>query len=396
MLFALRAIAADGDVSPHVSYACPMHSAVQGEKPGRCAACGMELVPVILTLNASVPTHGPGLGVVRLSTAQQQLLGVQLGRAERGVVARVVRTLGRVAVDQTRDFPVVAGAEGWVVKVFPEATTGATVRAGQPLATVAGREFTTVQRTYLYALRSLAETPQTEMPVDGFQEDRRNVLAEARLDLARLGLSDADVAQIAATHQVALEVTVRAPADGLLLARAATPRRAFLRGEELFRVADLSRVWVVADLFGDDAEHLAPGGAVRVTLPDRPGIALTATVSDAWPEFDAQTRTHKVRLEVDNPELVLRLRMFVDLEFSVALPEAVHVPVDAVVDAGTRSVVFVDRGEGAFEARAVEAGWRAGGRAQIVSGLAAGETIVVSGNFLLDSESRMRMPAAGP
>ena len=156
----------------------------------------------------------------------------------------------------------------------------------------------------------------------------------------------------------------------------------------------MSRVWILADLFGDEANYVRPGDKVKVTLADRDETYM-ATVSEILPEFDPATLTVKVRLEVDNPQFVLRPGMFVDVEVPVNMPPAVNVPVDAIMDSGLKQTVFVDRGNGYFSPRQVETGWRLGDRVQIVRGLEPGERIVISGNFLIDSESRMKLAAAG-
>jgi RND family efflux transporter MFP subunit len=166
------------------------------------------------------------------------------------------------------------------------------------------------------------------------------------------------------------------------------------RGEELYRIADLRRVWVVADVFLHEARHVRAGMKATVSVPEQ-GTALPATVAQILPQFDAAARTLKVRLEVANPDFTLRPDMFVDVGLSVSVPPAVAIPADAIIDSGLRKTVFVQSGEGVFEARSVETGWRFGDEVEIVAGLSPGERIVTSGTFFLDSESRMRPPVSG-
>ena len=156
----------------------------------------------------------------------------------------------------------------------------------------------------------------------------------------------------------------------------------------------MSRVWILADLFENEAKYVRPGEKVKVTLADQDETYM-ATVSEILPQFDPATLTIKVRLEVDNPQFALRPGMFVDVEFPINMPPTVNVPVDAIMDSGLKKTVFVDRDNGYFEPRRVKTGWRLGERAEIIEGLEPGERIVVSGNFLIDSESRMRLAAAG-
>jgi RND family efflux transporter MFP subunit len=177
-----------------------------------------------------------------------------------------------------------------------------------------------------------------------------------------------------------------------VLARNISPSQRFDKGTELYRIADISRVWVMTDIFEKDRQFLKPGAEATILYQGR---RLKARMSDALPQFDAQSRTLKTRFELDNPDHLLQPDMFVDVEFEAAVPPAVTVPAEAVLDSGLRKTVFVDRGSGYFEPRRVETGWRAGDRVQILKGLMGGERVVISGNFLLDSESRMMSAVPG-
>ena len=298
-----------------------------------------------------------------------------------------------MALDEDRVFPLSAAGDGWVTRILSGTATGNTVRKGQPLVVVYARDYTAAERTFLYAMRAL-ENPPPVAPGD-YQNQPAQTLQEARLVLQNMGFGEAQIEQLAKTRQVMLDVPLTAPASGVIVTRNVFLKQAFGRGVELFRIADLSHVWIVADLFGDDAAYVQRGATARLSLTNRSAPPLRATVGEALSPFDGESRTLKLRLGADNPHLILRPGMPVDLEFQVTLPEAVHVPADAVVDSGLRKTVFVDRGGGSFESRVVETGWRFGGRVQIVHGLNPGESIVVSGTFLLDSESHMRQGNSG-
>jgi Cu(I)/Ag(I) efflux system membrane fusion protein len=330
--------------------------------------------------------------VVRVSPERQQMLGVRLGRAERSRVTGTLRALGRIALDETRVFPMIAGGDGWVTTIAPGSTTGSTVRKGQPLVSVYGRDYVTAQRSFLYAMQA------SEHPAPGpsdLQAQTSLTLREAKLVLQNLGLGPDQIDELARTHDVLAETTLTAPASGVILARGVYDNQRFDRGAQLFRVADLHHVWVLADLTRDDQALVRPGDQATLVVANRTGLRFRATVAAALPPFDSGSRTFKVRLEVDNPELILRPDMFVDVEFSLTLQEAVTVPADAVIESGRQKVVFVDLGAGHFEPRSVETGSRLGDRIQILRGLTAGESIAVSGNFLLDSESRMHSGSSG-
>src|SRR5919204_697154 len=184
------------------------------------------------------------------------------------------------------------------------------------------------------------------------------------------------------------------PADGFVLARNTFPGLKFDRGFELYRIADLRKVWVLADVFPQDARHVRPGMRSEVAVPEQ-GVALPGTVREILPQFDAMTRTLKVKIALDNPGYLLRPDMFVEVRVAVELPSAVVVPSDAVVDSGLVKRVFVQSGEGLFEPRTVETGWRAGDQVEIVKGLSAGEIVVTAGTFFLHSQTPIKPAPSG-
>jgi RND family efflux transporter MFP subunit len=186
--------------------------------------------------------------------------------------------------------------------------------------------------------------------------------------------------------------SVYAPIAGFVTARNVTPEQRFDKGTEMYSIADIGHVWVMAEIFERDSAFFKPGTRATVLYQGR---RLEARMSNALPQFDPQTRTLKTRFELDNPGDLLRPDMFVDVELHADMPAALTVPADAIVDSGLRKTVYIDRGDGYFEARRVETGWRVGDRVQVVKGLMPGERVVVSGNFLLDSESRMKSAAMG-
>jgi membrane fusion protein, copper/silver efflux system len=216
----------------------------------------------------------------------------------------------------------------------------------------------------------------------------------AQENLEFLGMSPTQRREIERTLQIARNIELRSPVTGQVLAREVYPGLPFDRGAELFRIADLSRVWVYADVFDRDAWLLRTARTAVVTRHG--GRPVVARIGKALPQFDAATRALKVRLEVDNPDYALRPDMFAEVEFRVSPPASISVPADAVVDSGLHKTVYVDRGNGHFEPRTVEISWRFGDRMGIAKGLQAGDRIVVAGNFLIDSESRMQAAAARP
>lgn len=224
------------------------------------------------------------------------------------------------------------------------------------------------------------------------REDDILYASRARQELLDLGVGEKQLALLAQTGVYVTSVELRSPVDGLVLTRNLTPRQRISRGAECFRIADLRTVWVEADLYDMETQAVRPGMQARVSLP-RESRQVVATVSEVLPRFDAPSRTLKVRLAVDNADYALRPDMFVDVEFTVTLPEMLTVPTGAVIDTGKNKTAYVMVGEGTFEPRPVTTGMRFSNRVEIHSGIQHGEQVVFSGNFLIDSESRMKLAA---
>jgi Cu(I)/Ag(I) efflux system membrane fusion protein len=391
---AARAPAGGAERKP-VYYVDPMHPAYKSDKPGIAPDCGMELVPVYADgkpeAAGSAARRSPG--GVTVSPEKQQVIGMKVAAVERAPVSRTLRVPGRVAPDESRVYRVNSATDGWVKKILPF-TTGSLVRSDELLATFFAPEFFSAAKAYLYGLRSLdrfatsGRETQEQLEVTGANID------SYRNALRNLGMTEHQMDEIARTRRTPDTVEVRAPTAGFLLARNISPGQRFEKGTELYRIADLAFVWVLADLFENEASFVAPGLVARVSTAGG-ARTFTGRVSRDLPLFDSASRTLKVRLEVANPGYALRPDMFVDVELPVSLPSALTVPADAILDAGLRKTVFVDEGEGHFEPRTVETGWRLGDRVEIVKGLMEGERIVASGTFLVDSESRMKSSAAG-
>ena len=378
-------------------YVDPMNPTHTSDKPG-IAPCGMKMEPVYAddaasrqTADGSPSPMAPG--TVRVSAEKQQLMGLKVAPVEKQAGTQTIRLPGRVVPDETRTYRINAATDVWVRKVFPP-TTGSLVKKDEPLMAYYTSAFLAAANAYLYALDTRDRHKQS---ADVSQAQAQNLdfqMRQAVGNLLNMGVSESQMQEMAKTRKTSELVEVRSPCEGFILARSVTPGQFVSVGNELYRIADLSKVWVLADLFQNEADYFKPGTKVKVTLPQQKKD-FQAVVSTVLPQFDATSRTLKVRLEIDNPGYALRPDMFVDVEFPVTRPVALTVPADTVLDSGLKKTVFVDRGNGFFEPRQVETGWRFGDRVEITKGLMQGERIVVSGNFLIDSESKMKMAAAG-
>jgi membrane fusion protein, copper/silver efflux system len=375
-------------VSAHLAqtYSCPMHPQYRSDHPGDCPSCGMQLEPV-----SAAPPAGVGRaivpGTVQVSVERQQAVGIKLGIAQRVSGTRMLRTTGRVAPDENATYPLVAGVSGWIRDV-KSATTGSAVKKHEVLASFYAPEFVNAQQSYYTGLETVDRVATQQL--QSYNQGRVIEGVQRFADTLRnMGVSDAQLAAMAKRREMVQDIQIASPVDGFVLQRGVSAGLRFDRGFELYRIADLSRVWILADLYQHQLRFIRRGAVARITTAqeNRP---LTATVGAAEPTFDEATLTLKVRLEAANPGSVLKPGMFVDVEIPIDVPPVVVVPADAIVDSGLRKIVFVDRGNGYFEPRQVETGWRIGGEVEITRGLMTGEQIVISGTFLIDSESRMR------
>ena len=373
-------------------YVDPMNPTHTSPEPG-LAPCGMKMEPVYAEDEGQAAGSAMSPGSVKITPEKQQTIGVRVATVEKSPWTYTLRTVGKVAVDETRTYRLNAFSDGFIMKVY-DISTGSLVRKDEPLATFYSKDLFTALQTYYYAVYALDNLQQGQQLPASQKHLLEAQKRSAEYNLMNLGMSSQQIKDLIRSKEITQEIILSAPATSFVLARNVTPGQKFISGEELFRLADLSRVWILADLFKNEAKYVRPGEKVKVTLADQDETYM-ATVSEVLPEFDPATLTIKVRLEMDNPEFALRPGMFVDVEFPINMPPTVNVPVDAILDSGLKQTVFVDRGNGYFEPRRVKTGWRLGDRVEIVEGLEPGERIVVSGNFLIDSESRMRLAAAG-
>jgi membrane fusion protein, copper/silver efflux system len=372
-------------------YVDPMHPAYRSDKPGTAPDCGMALVPVFEPTPAAGhpgPGGGPGESTVHVSADQQRLIGARVSEARKASGRQSLRLFAQVVPDENLVYKVNVGIDGFV-RELSDVTTGSTVSRHQWLATFSAPEARPAIQAYLVAVDAAARGRTAG------DDEEQIVGASAGIQTAKdrllnIGISPVQIESIGRTGIVPPTLQLAAPGPGIVLARNISAGERFERGAELYRIADLRRVWVIADLFGMGAEHVRPGIAADIFIAGR-RTTLRALVSETTvPDFDPATQSLKVRLIAENPAFVLRPGMFVDVELPIELPDAITVPVDAVIDAGVQKRVFVELRPGVFEPREVETGWRSGENVEIVSGLVEGERVVVSSSFLFDSESRMR------
>jgi RND family efflux transporter MFP subunit len=345
-------------------------------------------------VNGESESHEQGSpGVVKISIEKQQLIGVKTTTVENKSGRQTLRVLGRVAVDDRKVYVVNSATAGWVREVSP-ITVGSFVQKNQSLAVFYSPEFLPAEQSYFYALNAFDRFSKEEKPNPSQLTLTKANIRQYTDTLRNLGMGEKQIEEIGQTRTFTDIIHIASPAEGIVISRNIYSGQRFERGTEFFKIADLNSVWILVDTFESEAQYLKPGVIVKV-LHHHLKKKFQAKVSTDLPQFDPATRTLKVRLEAANPGYLLRPDMFVDVELPINLPSAITVPADAVLDSGFKKTVFVDRGNGIFEPREVETGWRMGNQVEIVRGLEVGERVVTSGTFLIDSESKMELAAQG-
>lgn len=328
----------------------------------------------------------PGLGPVVLDSNALSLAGVRLAPAESGHFTKSVRTVGRVTPDEARIQRVQTKISGWVETLYAN-TTGIAVKKGQPLLSLYSPQLVASQEEFLRAratAREFSSSPDPETRAMG-----KSLMNAARKRLTLFDVPESFIRELEKSGRVRRLVTIFSPVSGLVLEKGVTLGQQVEPGAVLLTVADLSTVWVEADFYEQDAASLKEGQTALVTSSYDPGLSRSGTIIFLLPFLKPDSRTLTARLSFSNPDLALKPGMFVDVNLVSDLGESISVPDTALLRTGARTVVFVEKGQGRFEPRAVTPGAAGQGRVQVLTGLSAGEKVVISANFLLDSESRL-------
>lgn len=383
-------------------YHCPMHPTYVSDRPGQCPICKMDLVP-IETASAS-PSAGaegaavPGRALVALSPERRQLLGVRSEAVTRRHLDRTIRTVGRVAMDERRLHHVHTKYEAYVEKLYVN-FVGQMVRKGDHLAALYSPELVATQQEYLLAFRAQQRLAQSG--IASVAKGGTDLLEAARQRLLFWDVSPEDIATLERTGKVERTVDLHAELPGYVLQKSAVHGMRVTPADILFDIADLSAIWILADVYESDLATVELGMAAEVTLPYQPGRTWRGKVAYIDPTVEPGTRTVKVRIEVANEGYALKPDMFADVVLRRELGDALFVPESAVLRPGERRIVFLDLGDGTLAPREIETGARVEGGYAVLSGLAEGDKVVTSANFLIDSESSLKaalasMGAASP
>jgi len=329
---------------------------------------------------------------IKISVDKVQKLGVRSEPAAMRTLDKVVRAAGRIEIDERRVFAIAPKFEGWVEHLFVN-VTGQPVAKGQPLFEVYSPELVSAQREYAIAsdavtsLKNAGDDPQASM----------KRLADS--SLARLknwDISEEQVKALAQSGDARRTLTFRSPVSGIVLEKKAMQGMRFMPGDTLYQIADLSAVWVMADIFEQDIGLVRTGSKAKVTISAYPGQVFEGTITYVYPTLKAETRTVPVRLEIANPRQQLKPAMFAQIELSVGdKGKVLTVPNSAVIDSGTRRIVLIQLAEGRFEPREVKLGGRTDNYVEVMGGVKEGEQVVVAANFLIDAESNLKAAVSG-
>ncbi|EGV20441.1 efflux transporter, RND family, MFP subunit [Thiocapsa marina 5811] len=353
-------------------YVCPMHPQIVRDEPGSCPICGMDLVKKMMD-----PMVGK-YPEVALRPAVMQNLGMRIGTVERGTLWKYIRTVGRVEFDETRLAHIHPRADGWIEDLTLRAE-GERVAKGQDLAEIYAPAMLSAQVDFLQALE-----PQPRGVSQVKADKARNLL---RL----LDIPEDVIREIEKQREPRNRLPIRAPIEGIVTGLKARQGMYVTPETEMFTIADLSRVWVMVDVFEAQIDWLAPGLTAEIRVPARPGKVWDGRVDYLYPELDPETRTLRVRLVFDNPDLALKPNMFADvIIYGGPKRDVLKIPAEAMIVTGERATVVKVVEEGRFQPIDVVAGMERAGEVEILSGLEEGDRIVLSGQFLIDSESSLQ------
>jgi RND family efflux transporter MFP subunit len=394
-------------------YQCPMHPYYTSDRPGDCPICGMRLVPIkeekekkreqkpheampgMEMPGVEMPkaeAKVPDLTTIELSPEKQQLIGVTTDVVRVTSLEKVIRTVGIVKVDEARLKHVHTKVTGWVEKLFIN-FTGERVGKGQPMLSIYSPELVATQQEYLLAMRLEKRTRQSPYPEARLSS--RQLVEDSRRRLLLWDITRGQIAEVERTGEPMKSLRLYAPFSGYVVdigVREGTYATPDLR---LYTIADLSRVWVEADIYEYELSLVRTGQRATLTLVSYPGRVFTGRVSFIYPYLQGQTRTLQARFEFPNPGLLLKPEMYGDVELKIPMGVHLTIPEEAVLESGTRNIAFVAKGRGTFEPREVELGPKAGGRYPVLKGLHRGERVVTSANFLIDAESKLKAALKG-
>ncbi|HYE36926.1 efflux RND transporter periplasmic adaptor subunit [Methylocaldum sp.] len=334
----------------------------------------------------------PSNNTMVISPERLQSIGVKFEPVERRAMERTIRTVGRVEVDERQLARVTIKLEGWIDRLFVN-YTGERVKQGQMLFTLYSPELLATQEEYLIAWRARRTLGDSEFPE--VASGAKALLEASRRRLLLWDIEESHIRDLERTGEVLKTLPIHAPQSGTVINKMAVVGLQTKPGDELYTIADLSRIWVIGDIYEYELPLVAIGQTAIVSLSYAPDVSLNARIGFIYPTVDPETRTGKVRFELDNPGERLKPGMYANVELRIPLGQRLVVPKDAVLESGERQIVFIHKGGGRLEWRNAKIGLRSGDRVEVLEGLTEGEHVVISANFLIDSESQLKAAVGG-
>ncbi|MGD0791452.1 MAG: efflux RND transporter periplasmic adaptor subunit [Terriglobales bacterium] len=366
----------------------PMHPAYKSDKPGIAPDCGIQLVPKY----ADDETSKMPAGTVKIAPEKQQLIGVRTGAVERQSLVRTVRTTGQLTSDETKLAHIHVKVNGYIDKGYVD-YIGQLVKKGQPLFTLYSPDLVATEEEYLIAKRGAKDLGTSQFPE--VSQGSQSLLRSTRERLKLWDISDEQIKKLDETGEVTKTLTFYSPVSGFVTDRKAFPQTAVTPDMDLYLISDLSTIWVNADVYEYEVPFVKVGQTADMQLSYYAGKTYTGKITYIYPTVDPVSRTVKVRIEFPNPNFDLKPQMFANVQLKINYGKQIFVPQEAVMDSGDKQYVFVVHDGGVFEPRVIQMGAKLEGNVVVLSGLKAGETIVTSGNFLVDSESRLKSAMSG-
>jgi hypothetical protein len=346
------------------------------DKPGK-DSMGMDMVPYEVEESGAVTEVG-GRVQVKISPERQQLIGIKTAPVKLQPIHKLIKAVGRVDYAEPNISIVNLKFDGWMEKLFVN-STGRAVRRGEPLFDIYSPDLVSAQQEYLIALKAGKTFG-----------DASSILKSAREKLRLWDVTDSQVDALGRTGQSTKTITVYSPGSGIVIEKNVIQGQKIMSGENLFKIADLSRVWILGEIYEYELPFIKTGQEAKISLSYYPGESFAGTITYIYPYLKPETRTNQIRIEVPNPGLKLKPEMFANLEIHVDYGTKLTVPSDAVLDAGDTKIVFVAKGDGYFEPREVKLGVKGQDMVEVLGGLSDGENVVTSANFLIDSESSLK------
>lgn len=363
----------------------PMHPTYKSDKPGIAPDCGMQLTPVYAEEEEKSSGFVPG--TVKLSGRKQQLINLKVVEVSDQHVMKNIRTLGTLQYDETRVAKIHSRIEGWIEKVYVD-YTGRLVRKGQPLFSIYSPDLVSTQQEYLLALKADRTLSQSEFADVSSGASALRESAYRRLKL--WDVSDQQIKKLEETGKPMTSITFYSPVSGYVLAKNVFEKMRIGYDTEAYTIADLSTIWLMADIYEYEAARVHVGQKATMTLSYDGVRTYEGTVTYIYPDLNSATRTLKARVEFRNSDFGLKPGMYANVELDTGHGSGLVIPTDAVLNSGDRKIVFVQIAQGEFEPREVELGEYLEDQVVVTKGLKQGEKVVASGNFLIDSESQIK------